>query len=59
LDLFVLAVLIVLCSAFGLPWFVAATVESVSDENAFFFNPLVILLTAIKIRSSSSPYFSS
>ena len=30
LDLFVLALLIALCSAMGLPWFVAATVQAVT-----------------------------
>jgi len=30
LDLFVLALLIVVCSLLGLPWFVAATVRSVT-----------------------------
>jgi len=30
LDLFVLSVLIIVCSLLGLPWFVAATVRSVT-----------------------------
>jgi hypothetical protein len=30
LDLFVLAFLIAVCSAMGLPWFVAATVRSIT-----------------------------
>jgi hypothetical protein len=34
LDLFVLAVLIIICSAMGLPWFVAATVLSINHVNS-------------------------
>ena len=30
LDLFVLSILILLCSLLGLPWFVAATVQAIS-----------------------------
>ena len=30
LDLFVVAILIIICSAFGLPWFVAATVLAIN-----------------------------
>ncbi|XP_071448217.1 electroneutral sodium bicarbonate exchanger 1 isoform X3 [Hetaerina americana] len=34
LDLFILAILIVICSALGLPWFVAATVLSINHVNS-------------------------
>ncbi|XP_065352674.1 electroneutral sodium bicarbonate exchanger 1 isoform X9 [Cloeon dipterum] len=34
LDLFVLAILIMICSAMGLPWFVAATVLSINHVNS-------------------------
>ncbi|XP_069698390.1 sodium-driven chloride bicarbonate exchanger isoform X4 [Periplaneta americana] len=34
LDLFVLAILIIICSAMGLPWFVAATVLSINHVNS-------------------------
>ncbi|KAG8223167.1 hypothetical protein J437_LFUL000333, partial [Ladona fulva] len=34
LDLFILALLIMLCSALGLPWFVAATVLSINHVNS-------------------------
>ncbi|XP_073986853.1 na[+]-driven anion exchanger 1 isoform X4 [Rhodnius prolixus] len=34
LDLFVLAILIVICSLMGLPWFVAATVLSINHVNS-------------------------
>ncbi|XP_014248076.1 sodium bicarbonate cotransporter 3 isoform X2 [Cimex lectularius] len=34
LDLFVLAILIVICSVMGLPWFVAATVLSINHVNS-------------------------
>ncbi|XP_039280416.1 electroneutral sodium bicarbonate exchanger 1 isoform X4 [Nilaparvata lugens] len=34
LDLFVLAILIIICSVMGLPWFVAATVLSINHVNS-------------------------
>lgn len=34
LDLFVLAILIMICSVMGLPWFVAATVLSINHVNS-------------------------
>jgi len=34
LDLFILTILIVICSAMGLPWFVAATVLSINHVNS-------------------------
>lgn len=34
LDLFVLCILIAICSVFGLPWFVAATVLSITHVNS-------------------------
>ncbi|KAL1124567.1 hypothetical protein AAG570_001191 [Ranatra chinensis] len=34
LDLFILAILIVICSVMGLPWFVAATVLSINHVNS-------------------------
>ena len=36
LDLFVLAVLIFVCSLLGLPWFVAATVRSITHVKSLF-----------------------
>lgn len=34
LDLFILSILVTLCSVFGLPWFVAATVLSITHVNS-------------------------
>lgn len=34
LDLFVLSILIVVCTVMGLPWFVAATVLSINHVNS-------------------------
>ncbi|KAI7685912.1 Electroneutral sodium bicarbonate exchanger 1, partial [Sarcoptes scabiei] len=34
LDLFILSILIAICSIFGLPWFVAATVLSITHVNS-------------------------
>ncbi len=34
LDLFVLSILIILCSLMGIPWFVAATVLSINHVNS-------------------------
>lgn len=34
LDLFILSMLIAICSVFGLPWFVAATVLSITHVNS-------------------------
>ncbi|QQP54685.1 Anion exchange protein, partial [Caligus rogercresseyi] len=49
LDLFVLAFLIVILSLFGLPWFVAATVESRNHLCLYQGNPRNLLLGETKV----------
>ena len=43
LDLFVLSILITVCSILGLPWFVAATVLSMTHVNSLKMVSLKIL----------------